>query len=467
MGELQSSRVARAVASKRQLEEVMTDFWLNHFNVFAQRVRRSRITSPSTSASHPPASRSASSATCSRASRKVRRCSSISTTRAAWRTASRPRSRRSSAARARSPADGPAPDRPAPDGQQRDRSGMRQRLNQLRNGGLNENYGRELLELHTLGVDGGYTQQDVIDVARALTGWTIRPAGSRRRIHLPSRDARRRRKDRARTQAQGRSRNRRRRRSARHRGPPSVDREIHRTQACAALRIRQSAAGADRPRGGGVHAHGRRHSRSGPHRSSRRTSSIRRKHIAQGEVAVRGRGERDARNRMRSPTRRRAPRRRSPISASRSTDIRRRTDILKPGGVDEHRRDSQSHQFRDGSRRKPNSRRASIARFPVVDSLRSASREKQVDAVVSALLGGSASPETRAVLMSGENPLLANAQRTPDAMTAQPDPAEPMDHADARARANPFGRPNAAVRSSTGIAQVVGLALGSPEFQRR
>ena len=40
--------------------------------------------------------------------------------------------------------------------------------------GLNENYGRELLELHTLGVNGGYTQQDVIAVARCFTGWTIR-----------------------------------------------------------------------------------------------------------------------------------------------------------------------------------------------------------------------------------------------------------------------------------------------------
>jgi uncharacterized protein (DUF1800 family) len=40
--------------------------------------------------------------------------------------------------------------------------------------GLNENYGRELLELHTLGVDGGYTQKDVTEVARCLTGWTIR-----------------------------------------------------------------------------------------------------------------------------------------------------------------------------------------------------------------------------------------------------------------------------------------------------
>lgn len=45
--------------------------------------------------------------------------------------------------------------------------------------GLNENYARELLELHTLGVDGGYTQEDVVGVARALTGWAFLPAGRR------------------------------------------------------------------------------------------------------------------------------------------------------------------------------------------------------------------------------------------------------------------------------------------------
>ena len=45
--------------------------------------------------------------------------------------------------------------------------------------GLNENYARELMELHTLGVDGGYTQADVIDVARILTGWTFGESGSR------------------------------------------------------------------------------------------------------------------------------------------------------------------------------------------------------------------------------------------------------------------------------------------------
>jgi uncharacterized protein (DUF1800 family) len=40
-------------------------------------------------------------------------------------------------------------------------------------GGINENYAREIMELHTLGVDGGYTQQDVQEVARCFTGWTI------------------------------------------------------------------------------------------------------------------------------------------------------------------------------------------------------------------------------------------------------------------------------------------------------
>jgi uncharacterized protein (DUF1800 family) len=56
---------------------------------------------------------------------------------------------------------------------------LEQRLTQMQNqprrpqGGLNENYARELMELHTLGVDAGYTQQDVIEVAKVFTGWTI------------------------------------------------------------------------------------------------------------------------------------------------------------------------------------------------------------------------------------------------------------------------------------------------------
>jgi uncharacterized protein (DUF1800 family) len=63
-----------------------------------------------------------------------------------------------------------------------------QRLNQLKNQmqnrqqrGINENYARELMELHTLGVDGGYTQADIVEVAKAFTGWTIAdPRGYRR-----------------------------------------------------------------------------------------------------------------------------------------------------------------------------------------------------------------------------------------------------------------------------------------------
>jgi len=51
----------------------------------------------------------------------------------------------------------------------------RRQRQQRRPTGINENYARELLELHTLGVDGGYTQQDIIEVARIFTGWSIEP----------------------------------------------------------------------------------------------------------------------------------------------------------------------------------------------------------------------------------------------------------------------------------------------------
>src|SRR6202012_1023253 len=44
---------------------------------------------------------------------------------------------------------------------------------QKKSAGLNENYGRELMELHTLGVNGGYTQKDVVEVAKVLTGWGV------------------------------------------------------------------------------------------------------------------------------------------------------------------------------------------------------------------------------------------------------------------------------------------------------
>ena len=116
--------------------------------------------------------------------------------------------------------------------------------------GLNENYGRELMELHTLGVDGGYTQKDVTEVARAFTGWTIRAAAAGRRLPLRAAPARRRREDRPRPRASRPA-------AAIDDGEQvldilaraSVDGALHRDQAGAPLRQRHAAAGARRSRG--------------------------------------------------------------------------------------------------------------------------------------------------------------------------------------------------------------------------
>jgi uncharacterized protein (DUF1800 family) len=131
MVELVDARVYRAIYSTRQLQEVLVDFWMNHFNVFRGKGAVGMLL-PSYE-----------------------------------RDAIRPhvlgRFRDLLLATARHPAmlfyldnwrsQAPRDDDPL--------------------AGLNENYGRELLELHTLGVNGGYTQTDVIEVARAFTGWTI------------------------------------------------------------------------------------------------------------------------------------------------------------------------------------------------------------------------------------------------------------------------------------------------------
>jgi len=135
--ELTQARLLRAVSGERQLQEVMVDFWFNHFNVFAGK-GVCGVLLPSYE-----------------------------------REAIRPhvfgRFRDLLQATARHPAMLFYLDNwlsAAPTARLAARQAGRRR-------GLNENYARELMELHTLGVDGGYTQQDVVDVARAFTGWTI------------------------------------------------------------------------------------------------------------------------------------------------------------------------------------------------------------------------------------------------------------------------------------------------------
>ncbi len=123
--ELQLQKLIRAAHSQRQLHEVMTDFWFNHFNIFwGKNADRWLTTNHEMHAIRPHV---------------LGKFKDLLT------------------ATAKSPA----------------------MLFYLDNHvsssikGINENYARELMELHTLGVDGGYTQKDVQEVARAFTGWTI------------------------------------------------------------------------------------------------------------------------------------------------------------------------------------------------------------------------------------------------------------------------------------------------------
>ena len=139
IAELQASRILRAVYSERQLQEVMVDFWTNHFNVFANKgADRWLLTAYDRDTIRPFA---------------MAKFSELLE------------------ATAKSPAmlfyldnfQSVSPDA----------GGSRLRPQQQQRRGINENYARELMELHTLGVDGGYTQKDVQEVARCFTGWTI------------------------------------------------------------------------------------------------------------------------------------------------------------------------------------------------------------------------------------------------------------------------------------------------------
>ena len=124
VGELMAQRILRATESDRQLNEVMVDFWFNHFNVFAGKgIDRFLLTSYERDTIRP---------------RVWGKFEALLT------------------ATARSPA-------------------MIFYLDNARSrrDAINENYAREIMELHTLGVDGGYTQKDVTELARVFTGWTI------------------------------------------------------------------------------------------------------------------------------------------------------------------------------------------------------------------------------------------------------------------------------------------------------
>ena len=148
------TKLLRDIYSERQLNEVMVDFWLNHFNVYMKKSQDAPyyIAAYERESVRPYALGSfenllVASATSPAMLNYLDNSSSVG-----------PRSQFAS--------------RP-----------VRFRQQPKKQTGLNENYARELMELHTLGVNGGYTQKDVTEVARVFTGWTV---GSRERGGVPT-----------------------------------------------------------------------------------------------------------------------------------------------------------------------------------------------------------------------------------------------------------------------------------------
>ena len=173
--ELQASRILRAVYSERQLQEVMVDFWTNHFNVFAGKgADRWLLISYDRDTIRPNAMGKFSDLLLATAQSPAMlfyldNFQSVSPNAQAG-----PGSLRNRSGTQRNP----LAQLMRGGGQNRQPLSMsnnpqQQRPQQQARRGINENYARELMELHTLGVDGGYTQKDVQEVARCFTGWTI------------------------------------------------------------------------------------------------------------------------------------------------------------------------------------------------------------------------------------------------------------------------------------------------------
>jgi uncharacterized protein (DUF1800 family) len=172
--DLSEAKVLRAIYSDRQLEEVLVDFWFNHFNVFAGKGRtRVWLGEFEREAIRPNVLGNFRTMVGAVAKSPAMLIYLDNWMNVDPESANRqPASGRGQTVRLRSPSSPRSSARLG--GQQTQRPPRRAT-------GLNENYARELMELHTLGVDGGYTQPDVVSVARAFTGWTL--AGRNGRPH--------------------------------------------------------------------------------------------------------------------------------------------------------------------------------------------------------------------------------------------------------------------------------------------
>ncbi len=445
--EVTAARVGRATLTERQLEEVMTDFWLNHFSVYAGKNALQRYT-------------------IAEYENRVVRPHALG------------KFRDLLGAVAKSPAM-----LLYLDNWQSAADSGRPRLNQpraqrARNRGLNENYGRELLELHTLGVDGGYTQQDVVNVARAFTGWTFLPRALdaqqiERMAEQNGRESRRR--------PGGRRARQRVARAIEERLPePGVfyfNPQVHDVGDKVVLGNKLKS-GRGLEDGEQVMDIVARHPATARHIATKlarrfvsdnppasvidRAAEVFTKTDGDIRQVVRSIitspeffSQEAFRSKVKSPfevvvsalravnaTPNVSPRTAQVVAQLGQPIYGRQTPDGWPDVAEEWMGSGAilnriNFGLAFGARRIPG---ADPLGFPGADSLVSASLEKQVDGVTAALLGGHVSTETREILLTGKNPLHKG---------------EPKDDE------------NQPIPPVQGLARLVGLAVGAPEFQRR
>jgi uncharacterized protein (DUF1800 family) len=178
IAELSMAKLDRAVYSQRQLEAVMEDFWFNHFNVFANKGADKWMLTAYVRDTIRPHTMGKFEDLLTATAKSPAMLFFLDNWQSVDPVAFKEHQQEIAMRRARyqgafgggfPPGPGTFPD---PNGQiQGPQGGARP---QQQDRGLNENYGREVMELHTVGVDTGYTQDDVIQMARCLTGWTVR-----------------------------------------------------------------------------------------------------------------------------------------------------------------------------------------------------------------------------------------------------------------------------------------------------
>jgi hypothetical protein len=333
--------------------------------------------------------------------------------------------------------------------------------------GLNENYARELLELHTLGVDGGYTQQDVINVARALTGWSIdTPRDGGRFIFRPGiHDA----------------------------GPKTVlgvalpeGRGIEDGEQVLTILARHPSTArfistklarrlvSDTPPASLIERAAATFTRTdGDIREVVRTIVTSPEFFSQAAYRSKVKTPFElvtstlrALNALPDPT----PRTARVIEQLGQPIFGKETPNGYPDVADAWLNTGAIlNRINFGtmavSGQVPG---VMLARWPTAQAVRDSSREAQVDAVIASLLGGGVSTDTRQILITGRNPFLdANPGAAADTSMMVDDDPPVMADASGRPGGNRPANARRAPRQLDAFAQIVGLALGSPEFQRR